>query len=168
MNRPDWAEDWISRLGWSEKYQYKYLGWVTHKVAHYCGLDNRWEMFGRQSRFNWEFDIQAQYSATETPVSLPLPRQSKRSFFEKMIIDFKEAKFHLNLYANEDERAGYARYLARNYPDAKGRYPVRIIYNLKWQNILPRKIASEQMIHLENDVYNYFCDEVKTAHLFIK
>ena len=58
INQPEAFTDakskWIDRqLPPNEAYQLRYAAWRWSQYAHYAGLDNRWQMFGRQSRLNW-------------------------------------------------------------------------------------------------------------------
>ena len=101
MNRPHFFIKYVNEAIDSYKnpmfaWKLRMGSWYIARYAHLVGLDNRWQMFGRQSRFNWWYDIKAKYSNDEI-VLLPLPRQSKKTFLEWLLFDFKEAKFHLNL-----------------------------------------------------------------------
>jgi hypothetical protein len=132
--------------------------WGVLRYAHLAGLDNRWEMFGRQSRFHWRYLIQAKDEEGRTAV-LPLPRQSPRTFWQKYFFDFREAKFHLNLYARPAARQAYARYLCRKFPEAGGR-PVRsIVFELEYQHLVPLDQAAARGTHLETDVHQELLDE---------
>jgi hypothetical protein len=132
-------------------YRIRYTEWAILYAAHIAGLDNKWQMFGGQSRFNWKFLIVAEYGDSDQRVErlLPLPRQSERSLFQKSIVDFKEAKFHLNIYNDPVARESYARYLGRQYPEYQGRPLKCIRYDLQVQNILPPLIAVREQKLLE-------------------
>ena len=122
-------------------------GWSVQRYAHLVGLDNRWQMFGRQSRFNWRYLISAEYDDSQE-VLLPLPRQSPRSWWQDFLFDFREAKFMLNVYQNRDARKGWAYALCRDYPMNEGS-PVRAIrFDLVVQEILPAAQARESGRHL--------------------
>src|SRR5258707_6027873 len=80
MNRPEpvmrVSDDFLDKLSPQGAYRLSYAGWLLAEYAHKSGLDNRLQMFGRQSRFNWWFLIKAK---TDTAtVDLPLPLQSHR------------------------------------------------------------------------------------------
>ena len=126
----------------------RYSGWLVWRYAHFVGLDNRWEMFGRQSRFLWSYVIKARY-ANGKEVVLPLAAQSERSFFEHYLFDFKDAKIHLNIYPSKDFRAVYGQYLARQFPTHEGSPVEAIVYDLKWQNLYGMKEARIQGTHLD-------------------
>ena len=88
--------------------------WLIMHYAHLVGLDNRWIMFSRLPRFNWWYVFKAKYS-DGTEVVLPLPRQSNRALLERYF-DFREAKFHLNIYNNPSAREAYANQYCINLP----------------------------------------------------
>ena len=154
INQPqsvfEWTSKWIDQH-WTvaNAYRLRYATWRWQQYAHYAGLDNRWQMFGRQSRFNWWYDIRAVYSdgIHESIVLLPLPNQSARSFFERTVFDLKERKFELNIYLNPVARESYSRYLARQYPSHDGLPIQRIKWHLGTQRILPpnEAIAVQQL-----------------------
>jgi hypothetical protein len=135
-------------------YKVRWTAWVFRYAAHIAGLDNKWQMFGGQSRFNWKFLIVAEYGESTDRVErlLPLPRQGDRSFFQKSVIDFKEAKFHLNIYNDPVARESYARYLGREYPEYQGRSLKSIRYDLQVQNIIPPLIAVKEQKLLEEKI----------------
>jgi hypothetical protein len=144
INQPEAFSDakskWIDRqLPPNEAYQLRYAAWRWSQYAHYAGLDNRWQMFGRQSRFNWWYDIRAVYSdgVQESTVSLPLPNQSARTFMQRTLFDLKERKFELNIYLNPVARESYSRYLARQFPTHHGMPIQSVRWHLGTQAILP-------------------------------
>lgn len=134
------------RIQWSE--------WLWRWGAHLAGLDNKWQMYGLQSRFNWRYEIIATYGHGEQAVErlLPLPRQTERSTWQRWVIDFKEAKFHLNIYNDPIAHETYARYLARQFPEYQGQRLERIRFDLKYQYILPPMVAVKEQQLLENHV----------------
>jgi hypothetical protein len=135
-------------------YKVRWTAWVFRYAAHIAGLDNKWQMFGGQSRFNWKFLIVAEYGEAGDQIErlLPLPRQSERSVFQESVIDFKEAKFHLNIYNDPVARETYARYLGRQFPEYQGRPLKCIRYDLQVQNIIPPLIAVKELKLLEDKV----------------
>jgi hypothetical protein len=122
--------------------------WLVEEYAFYAGLNNRWQMFGRQSRFNWWYVVEATYG-NGAPVRLPLPGQSDRSLWQAALFDFKETKFNLNLYNDPAAREAYARYLARAYPQRDGQRISTITFELYWQGIRPREEASRTAAYLD-------------------
>ena len=140
-------------------YYLTYSKWLVRYYASYAGLNNQWIMFGRQSRFNWWYTIKAKYSNGEQIV-LPLPRQSQRTFIQKFFIDFKEVKFHNNLYNSDPHLWAYARYLCEEYPKNKNSDIVSIVYQLNWQNIIPREEASRSGHYLEPVIYHKIDREI--------
>jgi hypothetical protein len=131
-------------------YRIRYVDWRWQQYAHVVGLNNRWQMFGRQSRFNWWYSIRAIYSdgETEKSVLLPLPNQSPRTFLDRYVFDLKECKFELNIYLNEVARESYSRYLMRQYSEHEG-MPIRSIrWFLGTQMILePKDAVAQHRLH---------------------
>ncbi len=155
MNQPEQlseaASNWIDRH-WSpsQAYRLRLAAWRWNQYAHYAGLDNRWQMFGFQSRFNWWYDIRAVYSDghQESSVLLPLPNQSARTLAERLLFDLKERKFELNIYRNPIAREAYSRYLARQFPTHEGMPISNVRWHLGSQRILPpAEAVSKQQLH---------------------
>ena len=158
MNRPLWLITRTnafsaSKLNPQQRYHLDYLSWLIQRYAHLSGLDNRWQMFGRQSRFNWWFEIQALYANGKT-IDLPLPLQSPRTFWQSTFFDIKEAKYQLNLYPSDDLRKRYAYYLCREYPILDGAPIQQIIFNLHHQMLLTPSEALIKRKHLEDQSYS--------------
>ncbi len=135
-----------------------YYSWLVYQYAHIVGLDNRWKMFGKQSRFNWWYLIYGKYEESEK-ILLPLPPQMPRTFVEDLFIDFKEIKFYLNMYLDQNARETYARYLCRKYPEHNGLPIQSIIYDLYYQGILPPQEARLKGSYIDPHVYNYQLNE---------
>ena len=89
------------------------------QYGYATGLDSRWAMFGEQSRFNWNYRIVA-LMADGTDALLPLPGQADRSFLQRHFVDFREAKFELNIYPRAYLQQAYARHLCHAYPAVAG------------------------------------------------
>ena len=123
-------------------------------------------MFGRQSRFNWWYDIRAIYSDGEKDVAvlLPLPNQSERTFLQQTLFDLKERKFQLNIYLNEVARESYSRYLIRQYPVHDGFRIKAIRWHLCTQRILPPQEAMEKQILHDPVVSVRLLNEFKVNH----
>jgi hypothetical protein len=170
INQPEAYSDakskWIDRqLPPKEAYQLRYAAWRWSQYAHYAGLDNRWQMFGRQSRFNWWYDIRAVYSdgVQESTVSLPLPNQSARTFVQRSLFDLKERKFELNIYLNPVARESYSRYLARQFPTHDGMPIQSVRWHLGTQGILsPAEAVAKHKLH-EDSAHIQLLNEFKVA-----
>ena len=166
-NLPDESlKSWLDsfdQLGPEVGYRAKYCDWMIRYYAYYLGLGVKWQMFGRQSRFNWYYVITGVYvdsdSGESTERILPLPRQSERSFIEENLLDFKEAKFLLNIYNDEKAREMYARYLARQFPSNDGKRISKIRFTLATQHILPPIIAVREQRLLEPRVNEMLINE---------
>jgi hypothetical protein len=133
-------------LGWAattrspeDVHRLQMASWRLQRYAYFAGLDNRWQMFGYQSRFNWWYVIRGVYSdgTHEKLVLLPLPNQSGRTICDSFLFDLKEIKFELNIYLNPTAREAYSRYIARQFPERDG-MPIRSVrWELGCQMILP-------------------------------
>jgi len=133
-------------LGWAattrspeDVHRLEMASWRLQRYAYFAGLDNRWQMFGYQSRFNWWYVIRGVYSdgRHEKLVLLPLPNQSGRTICDSFLFDLKEIKFELNIYLNPTAREAYSRYIARQFPERDG-MPIRSVrWELGCQMILP-------------------------------
>ncbi len=73
-------------------------------------------------------------------------------------MDYKEAKFLLNIYNDQLARESYARYLARQFPEHEGLPVIQISYTLSVQYILPPIVAVQQQQLLEPDVLSDVID----------
>lgn len=129
-------------------YHLQQTEWYVRRYAHIVGLDNKWQMFGHLSRFNWWYVIKGRYGQENnlTEVLLPLPSQSPRSFFERNFIDFKEAKFELNIYRDLEAKKTYSRYLCRSFAQNNGKSIDSITWDLEYQMILdPAEVGSSNI-----------------------
>jgi hypothetical protein len=122
--------------------------YLDQYYAHVSGLDPSWQMFGALSRFDWWYVIKARY-ADGHEVLLPLPLQSDRTWWERNMADFKEVKFHLNMYNDRPTREAYAIYLARLYPEDNGVPLKEIVWELHFQNLRPMEETRRLGSHLE-------------------
>jgi hypothetical protein len=131
----EWTADWDPMT----KYRLSVANWRWRQYAHLVGLDNVWQMFGKQSEFNWHYDIRGVYGSGETEkwVKWPLPGQSERTLLQEYIVDFRERKLALNIYRSEFARQANMRYLARLYPEHEGQPLTKVRWNLRTQRIFP-------------------------------
>lgn len=137
-------------------YNIRYVIWaIKNKIqmfGYMAGLGNHWIMFGFQQHFNWYYKIKAKY-LDGSVILLPLPMQSKRTFWQWLLFDIKEAKFQHNIYQREDMRKAYAMHLCKNYPEYKG-YPIRSIeWFMYWQYINDPKLARQLGTHLDKKMH---------------
>jgi hypothetical protein len=153
MNRPQWlvaAWDWA--LAASPSHTAAHLlrqgDYLDKLYAHITGLDPTWQMFGAVPRLDWWYVIKARYADGRTVV-LPLPLQSDRTLWERTMADFKEAKFHLNMYNDRATRQAYAIYLARVYREDHGAPLEEIIWELHYQSLEPISETRRLGSHLE-------------------
>jgi hypothetical protein len=167
-NRPSWAGRAVDgaleeTLGPYAAYRTRYVGWLLDRYAHLAGLNNRWEMFSHQSRFNWWYGIEAVTGPdTATELNVPL-LGDRRTVMQRVLFDFREAKFHLNLYGSRDLRARYGRFLCRQLRDASaGQAPEvqGIRFLLYHQDLLDPAEAREQGTHLDPNIYHQTLNQV--------
>ncbi|HEY1784721.1 MAG TPA: hypothetical protein VGG30_04200 [Pirellulales bacterium] len=144
VNLPsDWKEgflDWAATTRSAEDvYRLQLASWRLERYAYFSGLDNRWQMFGHQSRFNWWYVIRGVYGdgTEQRLVLLPLPNQSGRTIWDALLFDLKETKFELNIYLNPTAREAYSRYIARQFPERDGMRIKSVRWELGCQMIVP-------------------------------
>lgn len=156
-NEPDWSSRWrentATRIQPQPLYRMRQTEWLVRTYSYLVGLDNYWTLFSYMPRFNHWYSIKAHY-ADGTDRLLPLPMQSKRTFWEHYFFDFRTAKFYLNIYRSEDGRRRYARELCRLYPEFNGSPVQSINIDLYHQNILDRKEALRQGRTMEPQSYH--------------
>jgi hypothetical protein len=166
-NRPSWAGRAVDSavddtFGPFALYRLHYAGWLVDRWAHLSGLNNRWEMFSHQSRFNWWYGVQA-ITPDGTTVELDLPLLGQRTFAQRVFFDFREAKYHLNLYPDGELRARYGRYLCRRLDHTRvpDHGKVRTIrFQLHHQMLRTPDEARARGGHLDPNVYTRTLDEV--------
>ena len=112
------------------------------------GLGTRWLMFILQDKYNWKYLIKARYEDS-SEVVLPIPRQGNRTFLERNLFDFKDAKFQYNFNYRPYAKEHYASYLCRKYSVRNGAKIKSIIFEYYKQNILEPKEAEKQKRYLE-------------------
>ena len=167
-NRPGFVagihNKFLSNFSPLASYNIRYIEWfISDKLLWYAylvGIGNRWLMFGYQNHFNWWYQIKAKYANSET-VLLPLPRQSKRTFWQWLLFDFKEAKILHNIYPNEYARRSYSYYLCRNFSTYNNSPVNSILWEIYWQNILEPRYAREQGTPFDPNVYSRGLNEFK-------
>lgn len=145
----------LSNLSPVASYNIRYVEWYLSNnllwYAYLIGLGNKWVMFGYQNHFNWWYQIKAKYADSKV-VLLPLPRQSKRTFLQWLLFDFKEAKILHNIYPNPKVRESYAKYLCRKFSLHDNSPIESIIWEVYWQYILDPKSARERGTYLDPNV----------------
>ncbi len=133
----------VNRLNW----YIGYVDWSLHYLGWLAGLHNYWRMFSPVDRFNWDMRFSA-VGRDGSERLLPLPHQSARTMWQRNFVDFRDAKFHLNVYRSETGQRFYARYLCRRYQEPGN--PVHAIrIELEWQNILPPAEAKRRGTYLD-------------------
>jgi hypothetical protein len=155
----EWSRQHLTRY---QDYSVRKSIWYLSYYGHLLGLDNRWQMFGRQSRFNWWFIVRGEYGQGDAAQLklLPIPQQTTRSLLQRLVFDLKENKILLNLYSRPFGRECYSRYLARQTPEYAG-VPIRAV---QWE-LAHQKIRSpEEAIQLRKLRYDHV--HVRTLNRF--
>ena len=133
INRPAWfksSSDPVNRLVW-----------MARVYAHWAGTDARWEMFSYMYRDDWQLIFKGRASDNPNESVLALPLQSQRSFWDRWLFDFKEAKIRLNMYGDKKLRQRYARYLCRQ-SKLNNAAPLKYVAcDLESQPLAPRILA---------------------------
>jgi len=101
----------IKNLIVSLNQKFDFLIWII-------GLKNHWRQFSPVDRYNWYPIYTAIYQSGEE-VLLSLPNQTKRNFIQKNFIDYREAKYELNMHNSPRGQEAYAIYLCRHFGNKK-------------------------------------------------
>jgi len=140
------SDNLISEINW-------YIGrsdWFINHIGWVVGLKNYWRMFSPVDRFNWYMVVTAIHQDGEETL-LPLSQQTRRNFWERNLVDFREAKFQLNIYGSQTAQGFYAQYLCRRYQDIDN--PVTAIrIDLHSQSILSPDEAKRRGAYLEEEI----------------
>lgn len=154
-----WSYSHLSPL---QSWKLNMIGWHISNYGHHIGLDNRWEMFSFAHRFHWWYLFRAESDGNKV-IDLPLPLQSNRSFIQKYFFDFREAKYHLNLYANKTERLAYMSYLCRRFSVIEGAKTRKIILELHHQIFNEREVTRATGQYMNPNAYSRALDEITCA-----
>lgn len=100
----------VARLNW----YIQYADWIVIKTGWLVGIRTAWLMFSRIDMNNWYMHIVG-IDAEDREIPLPLRTETKRSFFERNVIDFREYKIHHNLYGSAPGRTLFVEHICRYY-----------------------------------------------------
>lgn len=141
-------------------HQIEKLNYYYNQMAFFSGMSNRWTMFATLHRSLFLYVFKAKLTTGEV-VLLPTENQdSSRPWYLRYLVDYKIAKFHLNLYPNEYARRRYGEYLCRRF---KGHFPNEVqtvLIEHTSRGFLPRERALEAGTHFEPDVQLWKTEEV--------
>ena len=124
---------------------------IFERYAQITGLNNRWGMFASLERENWWLIIKARYKNNKT-VILPLPKQSKRTFSQKYVFDFKEAQFRTRIYNNKTKQERFAEFLCRKFSKHNDSLIESIIFDRYEQKVFELKEANKLGDFLEPNI----------------
>lgn len=122
--------------------------WVLNKYSQFTGLNNRWGMFTTPDSRNWWLTVKAKYKNNKI-ITLPLPKQSKRTFIEKFVFDFRETQYRARIYNEKSRQKRYAYFLCRNFSSYEKSPVESIIFERQEQKVLELKEASKRGYYLE-------------------
>lgn len=136
-NCPVWLATWSERtakahLSPMNAWRLSHLPYWAHVYGHKVGLDNKWDMYSRLHRFDWWL-VSVGVDRDGNSVLLPEPFQSQRTWWQSTFVDFREAKFYLNIYDRPEQEAQYASYLLRKYPEHQGVPIEKIRFDLHYR-----------------------------------
>lgn len=127
------------------------VGALGLTYANLTGQNNEWRLFVTIPRTAQRTVVKAEY-ADGTVVTLPLPLQSERTFWQRHFFDLKETRLLHTQEASAPVRRACAAYLCRHYPEHGGA-PVRaIIWHTQIQPLLPPREAALAGTHLGGPV----------------
>jgi hypothetical protein len=78
-------------------YRISTVDWVLSQFSWLAGLSTRWRMFSPPPRSNWYYSVWA-IDSEGVQSWVPLYGQGDRNFIERNFLDFREVKYHLNIY----------------------------------------------------------------------
>lgn len=120
-----------SKLG----YRISTFDWALSQFGWLAGLSTRWRMFSPPPHSNWFYSVWAIDSHGEQSW-VPLYGQGERNFFERNFFDFREVKYHLNIYNKPEALYLLAQHLCRNLQNS-GKDVSSIRVTLVSQQTLP-------------------------------
>jgi hypothetical protein len=132
-------------------YPFRLAGNLDVAYAYVTGQDNVWRLFEVMDHANVSFVAKARY-ADGALVTLPLPLQSERTFWQRHLFDFKEPKLVLYVAQMPKPRAAYSDYLCRQFPAHDGAPVTEIVWEGREQVIRPPSEAERLGTHLDSRV----------------
>ncbi len=116
--------------------------WYVKRAAWLAGITNYWRMFSPVDRFNWHMIFMAVYPDGREQ-KLPLSTQMTRTLWQRNLTDFRDGKFHVNLYGHPEYRNYYSQYLCQQF-STPGHEIEKIRIDLEWQTIFDPDVARER------------------------
>jgi hypothetical protein len=123
---------------------------ATANWAYLVGFDNRWEMFSYSHKDAYRYQFLGVTTSGESSI-LPLPHQSDRSLWQRLFVDFREEKFLLNIYRNQNAKKAYGEYICREFPTLEN-----VVVNLIHRQINTREEAEKSGIQLHQPTTSPF------------
>ena len=137
----------VNRINWA----FAYADWAVQNAGRLVGVRNLWRMFSPPDRLNWYMTFSGVYEDGREEI-LPLPHQIPRSFLQRNLIDFREAKYMLNIRAlTKPAEHYYEQYLCRTLQDHRSRL-VAVSLVMRTQDMRSPQEAREQGTFLAPDV----------------
>lgn len=89
-----------------------YALWQLDRIAWLLGLSTHWRMFSPPPKTHWYYSVWAVLDSGELKW-IPLASQGQRNWPQRQFVDFREVKFHLNLYNRKEPLYAFAQHLCR-------------------------------------------------------
>lgn len=131
-------------------YQLSRIDWRLSQLSWFAGLSTKWRMFAPPPMSNWYYSVWSINSRGEQNW-VPLYGQGERNFFQRNFFDFREVKYHLNIY---------------NKPEALSKLAAHLCLNLRAANqdiqAIRITLVSRQTLPPDDDNYQtgFFADEI--------
>lgn len=120
---------------------------------------SRWYMFNTIDPYNWWYLVKANYKSSEAIV-INLPTQSKRTFLERNLFDFREPKIQNALRREDFRHNRYGPYLCRKF-QKKGISDIEnITFELYEQMVVEPKYISKQGYYLDPTIKKTYLGKV--------
>lgn len=118
----------------------------------YTGTNTYWRLFSPINKAYWWHTITAHYP-DGSDVTLHLPLQEDRTWWQELTVDNREVKINLNMWYQPAFMEAYAQHLCRTYPSPSGP-PTYIHFVRYFQNFLPPEQARKYGEVLDPNIQN--------------
>lgn len=124
------------------RYRFALLVWQLDRIAWFCGLSTHWRMFAPPPKSHWYYSVWA-IMDDGSQEWVPLENQGARSWLQRQFLDFREVKFHLNIYNRPEALDAFAQHLCGKLT-RNGKRAAAVRFTLLSREILPLRVALEQ------------------------
>ncbi|MCB0343955.1 MAG: hypothetical protein KDD66_02510 [Bdellovibrionales bacterium] len=92
--------------------RWRYVVWQLDRLSWFLGLATHWRMFAPPPKSHWYYSVWA-VMEDGSQKWIQLENQGERSWPQRQFFDFREVKFHLNIYNREEPLNAFAQHLCR-------------------------------------------------------